>query len=202
MLLPFTAKAQGSLANIPGLWLTGVDGAGNQLDAVGATDPHYRIVSRQPYSYPIGTTGSVVPYGLSGWFVPSSGCWIWFDTAASSRDVIYTFRLTFDLTGFDHTTASISGKATADDFLDITLNGTAIGSYADFVRLHSFSATSGFVAGVNHLDFAVTGTGYADGLLVDELSGTAVRVPEPSSAVLLAAPLFALAVLARRKRTP
>lgn len=215
-------SAQTGLVDIPGLFGTGVDASGQRLLAENALDPHYQIISRQNYYYPSGPAGLPTAFtptlapavvdrnngpctGLDTWYVSANSCWIWFDKAASSRDVTYIFRLSFDLTGLDHTTATMSGYAAADDFFSIFLNGAQIAQFDGpglFSNLHSFNTPVGFIAGLNHLDFAVAGTGYADGLLVERLTGqAAVLVPEPAVAILLALPLLILGAGARRRHT-
>ncbi len=112
-----------------------------------------------------------------GWRIPvmQSGS---VSTIAASPITPYVYRrLTFDLTGLDPTTASISGTGSADDSAIIRLNGNATGqTFPAFNVLSTFSITSGFIAGVNTLDFVVSNGGAGPnptGLLVNSLSGTA-----------------------------
>lgn len=118
----------------------------------------------------------------------------------------FVFRQTFDLTGYDPTTANLEFKWAADDAgLDpsgswpnsgtwkpkYTLNG---GSFVDGVWPGGVSyflsdttvISSGFVAGLNTLDFYVEGNGVTDGLLLETESFTAEplapgTVPEPAT---------------------
>jgi hypothetical protein len=96
--------------------------------------------------------------------------WIGQD-AAGSGDVgsPYTFRLSFDLTGFDPASVRITGAWGVDNNGDITLNGqvpTGMGTFSlsgadmdNFNVEHDFTITGGFVAGMNTLDIQVTNTG-------------------------------------------
>ena len=56
--------------------------------------------------------------------------WIWETAAGTPVNVTRTFRTTFDLTGLDASTASLSGLWAADNAgLDIFINGAATGKY-------------------------------------------------------------------------
>ena len=93
----------------------------------------------------------------------------------------YTYRTTFDLTGFDISTVSISGQLVADNYIAaIRINGFDIGFQTPGqvgFAFAPFSLPSGhYVSGVNTLEFIVYNTppngGNPSGLRV-ELSGTA-----------------------------
>jgi hypothetical protein len=104
---------------------------------------------------------------------------------------LYSYTTTFDLTGFIPSTASITGKISADDMVvDIVLNGnvipfsTADQSFTTFHTLPAFPAAD-FVSGVNTLTFETMNThNVVTGLIVD-MTGTASAVPEPASMALL-----------------
>lgn len=184
------SSARGAVIPLPS---TGVDGAGNLLPG-GSADPHYTV------------TGPGVPGGGPAFVYsppniwpqwvpddPNSG-WIGFqDSSSSSPHGNYTYELPVDLTGYDPSTASISGSWAADQFGSISLNGAATGvsvpdgnwNAANAPNLNPFTISSGFHSGINTLDFVVTEPDDFDGLRVRNMTLTATPVPEPSACCLL-----------------
>jgi hypothetical protein len=102
--------------------------------------------------------------------------------------------LTFDLSGFDPGSTTLSGSWAADNFGSILLNGSTptgtgtlvLSGYpiSNFESFHNFTITGGFLVGINTLDFVITDGGVPGGLNVTNLVATSA-VPEPSSLVLL-----------------
>ena len=121
----------------------------------------------------------------------------------------YTYTTTFDLTGYVPGTATITGRWAADNAgLNILLNGNSLGltTTGGFSAFTSFSIPtgSGFVAGLNTLDFVVNnfdGPGNNPSGLRVELTGNAglVATPVPPTA-LLAVFAFGTAGLGRLVR--
>lgn len=190
-------SASASSAPITGLFNTGVDGSGVALSA-GSVDTHYSILS--PSQSAIVITDAIPGSWLNN---TASRRWVWQDVNGQPTNVDRTFRTTFDLTGLDASTASIAGQWSADNLgLDILINGTSTGNTCTgFDLLCGFTVGSGFIAGLNTLDFIVRDVGGISGFLVSSISGTADElisgVPVPASLALLG---FGLIALTRRSR--
>ena len=189
LALVLALSGESQAAPIQGLFDTGVDDAG-VVQANGSSELHY--VMTGPVS------PAIVAAPNPSWLSPPTGsAWIG-PTSGTTTDPVgtYSYTLTFDLAGLDATTASISGQWATDNTASIYLNGVDTGLQKDsFRQLDPFEVSSGFVAGVNTLEFRVSNPDLSGlnptGLLVAELSGTAV--PEPSTATLTALGLAALA---------
>ena len=158
---------------------TGVDDSGNLL-ADAAIDPHYYIIATPPTYSVIGTlpdTGAYAyvteqngfPYPYWAADGPDSK---WLSLNPNENDFTsdgvteptgdFTYRTTFDLTGFDPATAHILGGFSADDSLtQVLVNGQDVGytpdpaGGSDYTAMHALNISGGFVAGVNTLDFVV-----------------------------------------------
>lgn len=202
---------------IPGLFNTGVDDSGNVL-ADGEVDPHYalhvspdssfpgpqaRIVNA---GYPIDPEGPwVANSSISKWIAPAADqSW----TATYMAPGQYIYRTTFNLTGFDLNSIQINGQWSADDEgTEIVLNGRTVvwSGHTNFYGFVPFTATSGFVSGVNTLDFKLTNVLGQSGVRV-ELAGTGdlapdtSSVPEPASAILFTCALGTVVLMRRSVR--
>lgn len=184
--------------------------------APGAADPHYTlsggtatITTIRPGSYLTAPAGSQ-------WIAPQADA-----THTNASPAIFSFSTTFDLTGLDPSTAVIQGKFSADNQATIYLNGVSTGittlpvggpppTNEDFRQLTPFTINSGFVNGLNTLEFRVTndpltpqqaGGINPTALLVSNISGSAAPIPEPASlAVFGMATLTAAGYCWRRKQ--
>ena len=142
--------------------------------------------------YPIGPW--LGDNSLSSWIGPNTG-----DLVGPGG--LFTYQTTFDLSGLDHTTASILGRwATDDQGIDILINGTATGNTsASFGVFTDFTINSGFIAGVNTLDFVVTNGHGPTGLRVEITNANAVAVDEPYALALLGLGLLGLGINRNKK---
>ena len=123
----------------------------------------------------------------------------------------FVFRQSFDLTDYDPTTAFLEFQWAADD----SGQGFALrGSWVPKYRLNDgalidgiwpsgesygfgpvASVTSGFVAGVNTIDFFVQGNGVTDGLSVRSISLKADPTVPPTPSVPAPVPIFGTAAV-------
>lgn len=204
------AAAHGAL--IPTLYNTGVDASGAVLPDGTIGDPHYVLAS-----VPTGTSAIRIITAASGYPIPpylgdnSLSRWIGpnNNSTLTSEGGIYTYRTTFDLTAYDLTTAAIVGSwSTDNNGLDILINGISLGfttSLTQFATgMAGFSVTSGFVPGLNTLEFVVSnfddGSPNPTALRVEMVgSADALSVPEPGT-LGLAGLWVALATLRGRGR--
>jgi hypothetical protein len=202
-------------ATINTLYSTGVDDFGNVLPDT-QTDTHYTLVGT-PANY-TGTTAMAIdesggwPVGGNAWIGDTGNNGSRWIVPTGTRDPItylegdYVFETTFDLTGFDHNTAEINGQWAADnDATDIILNGVSLGlsTTGEYKNWTDFVINSGFIAGVNTLQFVVhnnpwSGGENPTGLRVD-MAGTATVVPVPAAVWLFGSGLLGLIGYSRRK---
>jgi hypothetical protein len=137
-------------------------------------DPHWQIVAEE-----LDPRWQVAPVQKSAGFQPrpaivfaptyecynamhsSDSQWI---TPAMSKKMapgLYTFRTTFDLSGFDPLTARLHGGFAVDNHVEaIRLNGHRVtvpwhAEYGQWIGSCLFDIRRGFVEGVNTLDFVV-----------------------------------------------
>ena len=192
---------------ITSLFNTGVDASG-VAKANLTPESHYALTSA-PANAAAGlrvataANGFPIPPWLgdnatSAWIGPDSGGQLDLDGPVGN----YTYRTTFNLTGLIPSTASIAGQWSVDNAgIGIVLNGVPFSSTAaNFQNFYAFNLSTGFVDGLNTLDFIAHNDGGPTGLRV-AMTGNAdtVSVPEPVSLSLLGSGLCA-AGLFRRKR--
>jgi len=191
---------------ISGLFSTGVDNAGNTMSG-GTVDTHYVVTSDQN-----GVAGGtfVVPFDqLPSVWVPASPVgtptseWISGPTGPplnqNQANGPINYETTFTVTGPAAGT-TFSGMRTADDEVRVMLNGAIV---ADFTPNHgygsffAFTVNSGFVTGLNTLDYLVENTANGPQGLRVQINA----VPEPGTVALSGvALLFVVGRVIRRRR--
>src|SRR5260370_5388668 len=160
---------------IPTLFNTGLDTNRLALPAA-AVDPHY-IFTVNPDSgsadaivhndgFPISQGAWLANTASSKWIAPLANT-----VGAAGGD--YTYELTFDLTNFDPTTASITGNWASDNGgLDILINGVSTRTVNNrFKGFTPFPITTGFIDGLNTIHFVLKNHAARDTGLPVELSG-------------------------------
>jgi hypothetical protein len=191
-----------SAAIISSVYGTGLDNSHNAL-ALNAYDMHYKVAET-------GANAQVLSNPYPTYYPNDNNSqWIWQYGNGQPTNVTRSFVTTFDLTGFDYTSAVIQGAwGTDNEGLDILINGKSTGNQllgaigANFNTLHNFTISSGFQDGINTLSFIIKDDGYISAFRT-KLSGTAniknVSVPEPSVFSLIIAGFLGLASLRFRK---
>jgi len=204
------AQLTGPKQPIPGLFNTGVDSTGTPLpNSSSSIDPHYSIIVNPDGGGSGANVEDESAFPIAGPWLNNTSISKWiaprFNTSGAAGGN-YTYRTTFDLTGLDPSTASISGLwATDNAGLDILLNGQPTGNAnpTQFSAFTPFTIGIGspFVSGINTLDFQLNNasTGYT-GLHVQFSSANAAVIPEPSTLAIWSLGLLGL-IGWRRRRT-
>lgn len=190
--------------------ITGLNNTG--LGAGGADDTGYKlsVVSDTWYgsTTPVITLDNIWPVNTwlandstSKWITPTANQGQSYDAWNAG---VYTYRLLFDLAGFDAATASFTGRVMSDNSVKVLLNNTEIGSGSGFTSWSSFAAATGFTNGVNQLDFVVTNwaqnSGNPTGLRVEFGQSAVTPVPEPETYAMMLGGLGLVGFIARRRK--
>ncbi len=208
--LAIAAISSAHAVTIGGLKNTGI-GASGTLDSnykltaassdttITATNPTITFDNQWPISPWITNASS----NDSKWITPTGTQSQSFDAASAGT---YTYTLSFDLTGYNASSAAFTGRLAADNSVVVLLNNHTITSASGFTDWTSFSANSNFVAGVNKLDFVVTNWaqngGNPSGLRVEFASSSvAAAVPEPETYAMLLSGMALMGFVARRRKT-
>jgi hypothetical protein len=148
----------------------------------GDQDPYWELTSipNDPYWRPRPAVAS----DRLGFYAPNDSRAAWVSTEGNLVDVDaghYTFTTTFDLSGFNPSSAHLRLNLSADDNIaEIRLNGIAL-SIPTLVRgqlyrsMHPLDISSGFLPGVNEIDIVVNNAAFSKVALKAELDGTALR---------------------------
>lgn len=201
LILCFSCSARAAL--FPGLFNTGVDNDGKLLPP-GSVDPHYRIIQSADTQFPGPDARTIEPgYPVPPWLEdgPDSR-WIALRANPGADDGAghYAYRTIFDLTGFDVAGVKLEGKwATDNTGLDMVLNGTSLGmsNSGQYFFYTDFEIASGFIDGLNTLDFLIDNWGGPTGLRVEF-----TNVPEPRPVLIFGFAAACWIVAVRRRRRP
>ncbi len=211
LILALAVAMPVSAASLQDLYNTGVLDDGTPA-ASGSVDLHYTLLVSPDPAFP-GPAAIVADPIAAGYWLPNSSTSRWIapaqnqgypSGATNHASGSYTYRLSFDLTGYDPATAQVTGSWAADNAgTALLLNGVTTGfATPSYSSLTAFTLSSGFVAGLNTLDFLVnefaSGGANPTGLRVEALAGTATVVPAPAAAWLLGTGVAGL--IARRYR--
>lgn len=204
------AAGSASAVVVTGLYNTGVGAGGVALAAGdGQVDGNYTIASTNLPGVSVGA--SVYTYKNPAYTAENPGSrWVAYSGSPFAGVGSFAVSTTFDLTGYDAASASISGLWGVDNEGEIFLNGVSTGIVLtgiiveNFNQLHSFTISSGFVSGINTLTFGVYDGGSPAAVRADALVLTANpvagAVPEAATWTMLVAGFGLVGAGARRRR--
>jgi hypothetical protein len=172
---------------------TGVDNVGNALVGAGVPDTHYNLIVQPGSATAVTVDANNYPIFGGPWVANNAfSRWIGPDQTSQGPPGNYVYRTTFNVpNNAILSTVSITGDwATDDPGTDIRINNIPTGQTSNFfTSLSPFSVNSGFVFGLNTVDFYLTNAGGPTGLRVDHIQGT-FQIPEPAATALCGGFLF------------
>jgi len=171
------------------LYNTGLDESGNAVASSGGVDGNWLVDGNSAVTYKHRA------YAANN----SASQWVSVNQNGGNETryaTTYTYSTTFDLAGYDASSAIISGLWGADNYGSIFLNGVDTGNllsfgYSAFNRLSQFSISDYFISGVNTLSVELT-NGHLNpardpgpgALRFDKLELQATAVSEPGNIAL------------------
>jgi hypothetical protein len=177
----FVVAGAAGAVTVPGTANTGQ----NLPAGDGQIDPNYTVLSSSSGAYATGTNARTY-YNTA--YLPESNDARWVNATGDGNGIsgeTTVFRTTFSLAGYDAATATLTGQFGVDDAGTVALNGVIISTYGGFNTLQGFLSNSGFLAGLNTLDFSVTNGAGPTSFIVSGLTvtanETAAAVPEPAT---------------------
>jgi len=171
---------------------TGLDASNNLITTGGTADAHWIVgqLTGGTAAAQVVEPGNADYFG--GWAPngPNSAFIARNANVSSNGPAPYTFSTTFNLTGFDLSTVSISGRWGVDDNGTLALNGNTIAlGVATYASLPAFSVASGssfLNQGLNTLSITITSTdNFLEGVRLEGTVTSNAVVPEPASLVLV-----------------
>lgn len=203
MVLALAVASIAAAAPIIGLFSTG-------LGTIGGAESNWQVNGGTAYITQDGQF-PIPPWTAntadSRWISPNAN----YNGVSDTPSTMFSYTLQFDLTGFDHTTASFSYAVAADDYINsVVLNSTSLGGFgSSFTGLNGpFTANSGFVAGLNTITVTVPNSsstsGNPNGMRFEVLDSNVEEavnpIPEPSTFALVGLALAAIPAIRRRRR--
>jgi len=196
--------------------IIGLYNTGEGITVDKTTDTNYQLTNLSGSSIYGGYGEAAVGSGwpISPWLADSSTSHWLTPTADRSQSYdpvkngFYLWTLAFDLTGFEPSTASFTGRFSADNNAVAFLNDNPIGIASDFANWYSFAAISDyFVVGINTLEFRVANikgsSGNPTGLRVEftasdvspliQANALSMQVPAPGALALISVGLLMFA---------
>lgn len=183
------------------------------MNVSGGVDQSWQLVGGT--AYVTVDTGGQFPFNAwvandanSKWISPQAN----YAPLGTDANGTYTFTTTFDLTGYNPSTAWFDFSLAGDDSItSVTLNSTplipgGIPAYAGGAMNGVYTASTGFISGLNTITVQVLNQGGAAGnptgfrMEIGESNAEALNpIPEPATFALVGLALAALP-LVRRKR--
>ncbi len=169
----------------------------------GSTDLHYTDTIPGNTVYVLNSPNGLwlAPDAASKWVGPDTGDGSSYNGGSYNLD----YQTTFNLTGYDPSSVALTGQWATDNYgTNILINGVPTGdTSSSYSSWSTFTISSGFVSGVNTLDFLWGNASGPGGVRIEFTSATGnpsvSGAPEPASVLLLAGPLVGLAFLRFRR---